>query len=269
MKSTKRRSQIFSILTILVFVVVPFLFWRGTWFGTRLSESQMRQYLADWEKPRHLQHALSQIETEMASGAAGVREWYPEVVRLGSHPAWQVRITAAWVLGQDNSYPPFHEALLQLLRDSEPMVRRNAALALVRFRDLSGKGEILAMLRPYPVNANQDGTISPLLAAGESCERGALLARISRAGRSVDLTAPISGSVETLQVRSGEAVQPGQQLLTMVSDPGQIWEALRALYLIGTRRDIQEVARFTDPKYSERIRRQAAETMARIRERAD
>ena len=35
--------------------------------------------------------------------------------------------------GFDNSAPEFHNALLKLVHDEEPIVRRNAALALVRF----------------------------------------------------------------------------------------------------------------------------------------
>jgi hypothetical protein len=39
------------------------------------------------------------------------------------------------------------------LQDHNPMVRRNAALALVRFGDSTGRAEIRSMLRPETVAA--------------------------------------------------------------------------------------------------------------------
>jgi vesicle coat complex subunit len=46
-------------------------------------------------------------------------------------------------MGFDNTSQEFHNALLKLLHDQEPIVRRNAALALVRFNDNSGREELL------------------------------------------------------------------------------------------------------------------------------
>lgn len=260
----KTRSQIFLALAILVFVVIPFLFWRGTWFGTELTASQMRQYLADRERPRRVQHALAQIEKKMAAADPGARIWYPEVVQLSTHPAWEVRITAAWVMGQDNSYPPFHRALQHMISDPDAMVRRNAALALVRFRDASGKGEILSMLRPCAVRSNAGGRISLWVSLGQRCQHGSILAKISDNQTSRDLPAPISGTVEVISARSGDSVSAGQLVLTLSADENQLWEALRALYLIGDGGDAGEIAKFTKPPYPERIRRQALETAGRI-----
>ena len=44
-----------------------------------------------------------------------------------------------------------HEALLRLIRDPEPMVRRNAATALAAFGDGAARPELVAMLKPYTV----------------------------------------------------------------------------------------------------------------------
>jgi hypothetical protein len=56
--------------------------------------------------------------------------WYPQgspkPVRPKSARPWR----GSW---PDRAYPPFHEALLKLLHDPEPMVRRNAAPGLVAF----------------------------------------------------------------------------------------------------------------------------------------
>ena len=46
------------LVVILLFVVLPFLSWYGTWFGRPLSDKQMAEYLDDKEKPRHTQQAL-------------------------------------------------------------------------------------------------------------------------------------------------------------------------------------------------------------------
>ena len=64
--------------------------------------------------------------------------WYPQVVEQAASPNLEIRQTAAWIMGQDHNYAPFHEALLKLLHDPEPMVRRNAALGLAGFGDSGG-----------------------------------------------------------------------------------------------------------------------------------
>ena len=43
------------------------------------------------------------------------------------------------------------------LHDEQPLVRRNAALALVRFNDNSGRAELIATLKPYVLKAPADG----------------------------------------------------------------------------------------------------------------
>jgi HEAT repeat protein len=51
-------------------------------------------------------------------------------------------------MGQDSTSALFHHTLLQMLRDDEVLVRRNAALSLVRFGDDEGLNELRAMLAP-------------------------------------------------------------------------------------------------------------------------
>ena len=72
------------------------------------------------------------------------KAWYPEVVKFSADGSDELRVTAAWVMGQDNQSPEFHAALLKLLTDPNPMVQRNAALSLVRFADTSGHDIIAA-----------------------------------------------------------------------------------------------------------------------------
>src|SRR6185295_16251189 len=119
----------------LLLVLFPFLFWYGTWFGRRLTDPQIDEYLNDAAKPRHAQHALVQIGERLGQGDARVQRWYPKVVELSRSNLVELRQTTAWIMGQDHRYPAFHEALLKLTGDKEPMVRRNAALGLSNFLD--------------------------------------------------------------------------------------------------------------------------------------
>lgn len=266
--SRNRRFPVVFAIILFIFILIPYLFWRGTWFGTELTQSQMQQYLADKDKPREVQHALVQIERKIVQGDTAVRRWYPEVSKLSDHPSKEVRITLAWVMGQDTSYAPFQQALLKLLRDANPMVRRNAALSLVRFYDLSGKEEILSMLRPYPVLAESEGTVTMIVSAGDPCQHGKLLARIQSARGTADVQAPISGSVGDLLTHTGDAVAAGQMLLTILSDENQIWEALRSLYLIGSPEDLPVISKYTSANHPERIRQQAMEAVLAIQRHA-
>src|SRR5213595_382354 len=112
MSSTQR---VLFFVTGWLIVLMPFLFWWNTWFGRRLSEKQMAEYLHDPKKPRHIQHALVQLGESMSQHDASVSRWYPEVLRLASHPVDEIRNTDAWVMGQDTSGPQFRETLLKLL----------------------------------------------------------------------------------------------------------------------------------------------------------
>src|SRR3989441_7020282 len=158
-----RRWLLLILATAFLFVLMPFLFWESTWFGRPLTDEQIEKNLADREHPRKIQHALSQIADRILSGnpslQASVRRWYPQVVALSASGVDELRLTAAWVMGQDNTVPEFHQALLRSVADPHPMVRRNAALSLVRYRDATGRPVILGMLDPYVVTAPHAGTL--------------------------------------------------------------------------------------------------------------
>ena len=63
------------------------------------------------------------------------------------------------MMGQDNQSELFHRTLLTCLEDSSPLVRRNAALALVRFRDLAALDELRSMLKNWPVRSSAAGRV--------------------------------------------------------------------------------------------------------------
>src|SRR5215468_6404427 len=180
----RRPSNIWLIIVAALFIIVPFLTWYLTWFGRTLSDDKIAEYLADEQHPRNIQHALAQIEARMEKNDGSVKKFYPRIVELTKNPNTEVRKTVAWVMGQDNTSEEFHHALLSLLSDSEPLVRRNAALQLVRFTDAngqpdaSGRPELRAMLQPFEAKSPIAGTLVSILPVGSEVHAGALLARI-------------------------------------------------------------------------------------------
>jgi hypothetical protein len=261
------RGRLLLMGAAVLAVVVPFLFWNQTWFGRELSNEEMTRYLRDGQRPRKIQHALSQLSTRIASGDPTAGVWFPDVVALAGHPVTEIRTTAAWLMGQGNRHAPFHRALLDLLRDPELMVRRNAALALVRFGDSSGRAELIRILEPYAIHAPQRGPIRVQLEVGRHVGANALLARIGEA----EVRAPVAGRVSALLVQDGAVVEQGDRLLSLEPEPAGAWEALRALYLVGQPEDAGTVERYSRglPDMPDRIRRQAALTAGAIRTRSE
>src|SRR5690242_13640686 len=142
------RSRVLFFVVAWAIVLIPFLFWRSTWFGRPLTDRELNQYIHDTQKPRHIQHALVQLGERLARHDASIARWYPDVIRLASSPVEEIRNTDAWIMGQDTSRPEFHQALLALLKDPSLMVRSNAALSLVRFGDPSGRPQLVETLQP-------------------------------------------------------------------------------------------------------------------------
>ena len=246
------------------------LFWWNTWFGRQLSDKQIAEYLQDEKHPRHIQHALVQMGERMSRGDVGVKEWYPDAVRLANYPVEEVRNTDAWVMGQDTSGAGFHEALLKMLGDSSLTVRGNAALSLVRFGDASGRPQIIELLRPAEISAPHSGTVTDTSSVGTAIHQGGMIAKLQAGGQTVDIRSPISGRLHELFAPAGQAIKAGDKIATV--DPGteQVWEALRALYLIGQPEDLAAIQPYDRelPDIPDRIRQQAQATEEAIRQRA-
>ena len=275
--SPRNRALIF--VTAWLIVLMPFLFWWNTWFGRRLPDKQITEYLQDEKHPRHIQHALIQLGERMSHHDAGAARWYPELVRLASHPVEEVRNTDAWVMGQDNSGPAFHETLLKMLQDPSPMVRGNAALSLILFGDNSGRPHIVALLQPARITAPAAGRVIDEDKVGTAIHQGGLIAKL-QVDRSADasqtdqqvteIRSPIAGRIRSLSVAPGSRVAAGAEVATV--DPGdeQVWEALRALFIIGQVDDLPAIRPYQRelPEISDRVRQQALLTEKSIRERA-
>jgi len=259
-----RKAYLFITLFALAMVILPFLFWYQTWFGRHLSDAGLDQYFADQSKPRHAQHALVQVGERLLHHQDAHR-WYPQVIRRASASGLELRQTAAWIMGQDRSYAPFHDALLKLIHDPEPMVRRNAALALSAFGDPAARPELNAMLRPYTVTAPIAGKLQYRLKLSDYVNPGTLIAHIG----TTEVRCPVPGEVRSLERDDGATVKPGDPLADVGADKNHVWEALRALYIVGQPGDLEDVQRFTRPVpgFPDTIAKQAALTAQQIEAR--
>ena len=228
------------------------------------------RYLHDVQKPRHIQHAVLQIGDRMARHDTSVSKWYPALVSLAASPSEEIRSADAWTMGQDNSVREFHAALLKLLGDPSPTVRGNAALALVRFGDASGRQHIVSMLQPAHITAPRSGRILDMAKPGALIHQNGLLAKLQAGNQTVEVRVPLTGHLRAVLARQGDEVSAGSEL--GIVDPGadQAWEALRALYVIGIPEDIPAIVPYQHQieGLPERVRQQAVLTEEAIRGRA-
>ncbi len=264
-----RASGPILILAVL-FVVAVFLSWYFTWFGRGLSDSEISQYLADEKHPRHVQHALLQIQERLEKQDGSARQWYPRIISLAASPETEFRLTVAWLMGSDNKSEEFHQTLLKLIQDPEPIVRRNAALALLRFNDSAGRLELVAILDPYVLRSPRAGTIASTLKEGSIVTRGTLLARLREIDGAVqEIRSPLPGSIEKTVATNGASVSANDPLLTINSDDESVWEALRGLALVGDKTDLPRIQRYLQetPGVSFKIKEQAALTEQSIQKR--
>ena len=266
------RNRLLFFVTAWLVVLMPFMFWWSTWFGRALTTKQMGEYLNDNSHPRHIQHAIVQLGQRMSRHDASAARWYPDLVRLASNPREEVRSTDAWVMGQDTAGPGFHDALLKMLDDPSMIVRGNAALSLVSFGDSSGRPQIVSLLQPVTITSPTAGRVMDTAGVGTSIHQGGLIAKLqdSDGQQARELRSPITGRVRTLSTATGASVVPGTAIATVEPGEEQVWEALRALYLIGQLEDLPAIRPYQRelPEVPERLRQQALETERAIQERA-
>ena len=264
------RNRILFFVTGWLIVLMPFLFWWNTWFGRTLSDKQITEYLRDDRHPRHIQHALIQMGERMSRHDTTAARWYPDLIRLATHPVQEVRNTDAWVLGQDTSGPGFHDALLKMLTDLSPLVRGNAALSLVRFGDATGRPQIVALLQPVKVLAPSSGRVVDVDRPAIPIRQGGLIAKLEKGSQITEMRSPISGRVRDVYVQTGQSVSAAAVVATVDPEVEQVWEALRALYLVGQPDDLPAIIPYErqQPEVPDHICQQAVLTAGAIRERA-
>ena len=268
---SRRRSPWPLAVVAALFIILPFLSWYGTSFWRPLNDEEIEKYLNDEGKPRHVQHALEQIDKRIVSGDESVKKWYPQVIRAAERTLPDLRMSSAWVMGDDNKSEEFHAALKTLLNDSEPAVRRMAALSLSRFNDESARAELLSMLRPFAVKMPFAGTLNTILPVGSPVSREAMVARArDEKGNVQEVRSPVAGKIVRVSAVDGTSLAAGAELLVLAPDGKNVWEALRALYLIGGVEDVPEIERYAQgvPGMSEEIKKQAALTAEAIKSRS-
>ncbi len=266
--STRNRLLFFA--TAWLIVLMPFLFWWNTWFGRHLSDRQLSEFLNDQKHPRHIQHALVQLGERLSVHDASAAQWYPDLERLAAYPVEEVRNTDAWVMGQDATQAGFHTSLRKMLEDPSPMVRGNAALSLVRFGDEAGRPQIVALLQPAKIAAPVAGRVVDTDHTGTAIHQGGLVAKIQNGQRVTEVRSPISGRIRTLSVATGADVLQGAEVASVDPGEAQVWEALRALYLVGQAEDLPAIRIYQRdlPEIPDRVKQQALLTEQAIRKRA-
>ena len=270
--SPSRRGTLIVTIVAAMFIIVPFLFWLDTWFGRELTDDEIREYLADKEKPRKAQHALVQISERMSAGDPSAEQWYPDIVELAGHSLAELRVTAAWVMGQGRESQAFHDTLLTLLDDDEPLVRRNAALSLAGFADPTGRPVLQSMLRPYSITSPHAGKLQNRLEPEDTVSQATLLARIEQPGAEepAEIRSPVPGAVRERLLRDGSDVTVGDKIMVLDPDYDHVFQSLRALFLVGTAEDLEDVRRFLRPREGmpASVAQQARLTADEIRRRA-
>ena len=265
-KRPGRRAYFLIALFAFLLVLFPFLFWYLTWFGRKLPDREIDEYLNNAAaKPRQAQHALVQIGERLSRGDRAAQRWYPSVIEASSSPALELRQSAAWIMGQDHSYEPFHAALRKLLSDPSPMVRRNAALSLSNFHDTAALPELRAMLRPSSILSPGPGRVTFRLKEAEYVNPGTLVARVG----DTEVRSQLPGEVRALRVADGAQAKQGDDLADISPDKEHVWEALRALYTIGDNEDVEDIQRYIRgvPGMPEKIQQQANYALQAIRSR--
>ena len=270
-EQARKRSTWPLIVVAVLFIVVPFLAWYGTWFGRDLSDEKITEYLSDEQKPRHVQHALAQIAARLEKKDGSARRWYPQIVALSKSNVAELRSNVAWLMGKDNQAEEFHSALLGLLQDAEPLVQRNAALSLVTFNDSKSLPVLRSMLQPYALAAPIAGTVSSILKESTPIRHGMMLSRLkANENQFVEVRSPLPGEMSKVVVAEGAEVKAGDTMLFISPDGEAVWEALRALYIMGQAEDLPAVERYAQgvEGMPEKIKEQAALTAKAIQGRS-
>lgn len=267
----RRRSSWPLLVVAALFIIVPFLAWYGTWFGRELTDEKITEYLSDEQKTRHVQHALAQIAARLEKRDANARKWYPQIVALSKSSVAELRSNVAWLMGKDNQSQEFHAALLELLNDKEPLVQRNAALSLVTFNDAKSLPVLRSMLQPFPVTAPVEATVSSILKESTPVRHGMMVSRLKASeNQFLEVRSPLQGELSKAVVAEGAQVKAGDTLLFVSPDEDSVWEALRALYIMGQPEDLSSVERYAQgvEGMSGKIKEQAALTAKAIQSRA-
>ena len=100
--------------------------------------------------------------------------------------------------------------------------------------------------------------------------QGGLIAKLQEGNRTTEIRSPITGRIRALSVATGTPVAAGGEVASIDPSSEQVWEALRALYLVGQRDDLVAIRMYERnvPEVPGRLREQAVLTEKAIETRA-
>ncbi len=263
------RTNVF-LLAALVLVVVGVIATIAVISGGRapLSDTQLRAFLRDDADPSGIVYALAQIRQQVRQGQR-LDTWAPELLRLSSHPAEDVRHNVADLMGLDPGRQDFHRTLLEMLRSQTVLVRNSAALSLVAFGDASGREQIASMLEPSLVDAPRPGHVQTVANAGATVAQGEVIVRLQSGGAAFDVLSPVSGRIRSLSVDNGDLVSGGTRIAVVDPSPDEVLAALLALEKVGKPQDVTAVIAIANSEaVPQAVRTQAKLTQERIMQRA-
>ncbi len=128
----------------------------------------------------------------------------------------------------------------------------------------------MALLQPAVINAPQSGHIVDSDRPGTAVHQGGLIAKLQYGnGQTQELRSPIPGRIRSA-AQTGANVTGGAEIAVVDPATEQVWEALRALYLVGQVEDVPAVRLYQRdlPDISNDVRQQATETERAILARA-
>jgi len=231
-------------------VLVPALFWWGTWFGNRLDDDALLERLSNDANPRYVQHAVNEIAQRLDEGRPGMDRWADELVRVSAHADRSVRIAAAWAMQHGTPRDAFLARLTEMAaEDPAPLVRRNAATSLAALGDPAGRPVLAEMLSDHVVSAPLAGRAEPAVTVDLPVQEGMLLARIDLGdGRTAEVRAELPGRVTELLVEDEAEVAKGAPLVRVAPSTEHVRNAVIALVMVGTEADLDLLRPWADPR---------------------
>ena len=278
----KKGPRVILLMPVMVLLIlVPFLFWYGTWFGKVLSAAEIEERLnsarqaqieqaAGKQKIRQAQHALEQLSRLIQAGedASSV---YPVVIELSKHAEPVLRRSVVWLMGFARDNVSMREALVRALEDEDALVRCNAAMQLSLVDMDRARPVLHRALDPVQIKAEVAGRVIATIDVGLRLREGTNLLRVERDGVMSAIGAPFNGTLTSFAVKAGDQVEVGSVLCTMSPSSAQVVEVFKALAVAGDERDTKVIERFTKigSGHESRVNDYARRAINLIRERLE
>jgi len=125
-------------------------------------------------------------------------------------------------------------------------------------------------LQPAQITAPETGRIVDADRPGTAIHQGGLIAKLqSEHGEIIEIRSPISGRIRSV-AQPGANVAAGAEIAVVDPASEQVWEALRALYIVGQLQDLDAIRPYERalPDVSNDVRQQALATEKAIQARA-